>query len=112
MATVMVSIRVRLVLVMLILVALLLMLLSKSFWQSAAAMVTMVCCKCILVQLCGYAQPTVSFIIFFSVLSDSCFPLFQQRLHMVYDSNLNWGQILNGSITILIFRLWSSLQLD
>ncbi|CAD6214976.1 unnamed protein product [Miscanthus lutarioriparius] len=29
-----------------------------SFWQSSVATVTMVCCKCILVQLCGYAQPT------------------------------------------------------
>jgi hypothetical protein len=78
MATVMVSIGVRLVLVILIIVALLLMLLSRSFWQSAAATVTMVCCKCILVQLCGYAQPTVSFIIFFSVLLIHAFLYFNK----------------------------------
>jgi hypothetical protein len=28
---------------------------------------------------------------------------------MVCDSNLNWGQLLNGSITVLVFRLWFSL---
>jgi hypothetical protein len=127
---VVVSIRVILVLVILILVVLLLMLLSRSFWQSAVAAVTMVyckcilfsyvvvpsqlqvllfssllqmhpcaamwlcpanykfyyfflCCKCINVQLCGYVLPTASSIIFFSMLSDSCFPQFQRRLHIV-----------------------------